>query len=229
MFSKKHQIIFQPVIFCIIGQYDVYLFEKSDFFTEIYRIMLSFAAEGNKYKEMNVKFLLFAIVPFMLLNSCKKVDKLTQFTMDFDQQVIIEAPVPIPIGVLPNIPTPAISTNSDSVFENENTHKDLVEEAILEELSLHVVDPDGATFSFLESIEVYMSAEGLDEVLIAFNNQVPPEAYIELEPVGQDLKEYIKKDEIVLSVKVVTDEIILQDHTIDIHTEFYIDAKILGI
>jgi hypothetical protein len=174
----------------------------------------------------NTLLLLFGIV--FLLNSCKTIDKLTQFNMEFDQEATIDATIPIPIGLL-NIPTPKITTNSESKFASEDTNKDLVEQAILKKLSIEVISPKGGTFSFLESINIYINAEGIEEQLIASNTNVPGDTLIFLDSEGQNLEAFIKKDEIELRVKTVTDEILTQDYTIKIHTEFFIDAKILGL
>ena len=96
-------------------------------------------------------------------------------------------------------------------------------------MTLEVESPDGGTFGFLESVKVYISADGLEEILIASNTDVPDATKIEIESEQENLEEYVKKDEIQLRVETVTDEILTQDYNIKIHTEFFIDAKILGI
>jgi hypothetical protein len=58
---------------------------------------------------------------------------------------------------------------------------------------------------------------------------VPDAVKIEINSEGQNLEAYVKKDEIKLRVETVTDEILTQDYDIKIHSEFFIDAKILGI
>jgi hypothetical protein len=174
------------------------------------------------------KIILIVFSIGLMLSSCKEVDKLTQFTMEFDQDATIDATFPIPIGNY-NIPTPNITTNSSSTFASNNTSKDLIEQAVLRKMTIEVKSPTDGNFSFLESIKVYIKADGLEEQLIAVNDNVPPDALIELESEGQNLEAYVKKEEIELRVKTVTDEILTQDYEIQIHTEFFIDAKILGL
>ena len=163
-------------------------------------------------------------------NSCEKIDEWTQFTMEYNQETTIEASFNVPIlaGLL-EIPTPDITTNSESTFASENTRKDLVEEAKLTELTLTLLSPNGGDFSFLESVKVYISASGLEEILVASKINVPASATISLTCEGHNLEAYIKKDEITLRVETVTDEILTEDYGIKIHSEFYIDAKILGV
>ena len=116
-----------------------------------------------------------------------------------------------------------------STFEINDTRKDLVEEIILTKLALRLEQPEGADFSFLESINVFIKADGLSEIKIAWKENVNSEdAYVNLETTNKDIKEYIKKDEFSLRVNAVTDEFLTSDHHINIHSVFFVDAKILG-
>lgn len=112
-----------------------------------------------------------------------------------------------------------------------DTRKDLIEEIRLNSLTLNLDSPNNADFSFLESISVYMNAQDLPEVEIAWKDNVPEDAgsQISLNVSNQDFKEYIKKDEFILRVNTITDEILTSDHKINIASDFFIDAKILGL
>ena len=107
----------------------------------------------------------------------------------------------------------------------------MIEQIVLKGLSLTITEPADGDFSFLESISIYLSAEGLEEIEIAWLDQVPT-GYVQslqLETSNNDLQEYLKKDNFNLRLNTVTDEIITSDHHIDMHSEFFVDAKILGI
>tara|TARA_R110002074_G_scaffold104764_10_gene226330 strand:- start:15133 stop:15567 length:435 start_codon:yes stop_codon:yes gene_type:complete len=127
--------------------------------------------------------------------------------------------------------TPETETNSESKFEVNDTRKDLIEEIKLTELELVIISPDNADFSFLNAIEVFISAEGLDEIQIAFLDEVPENSgnRITLNTADIDLKEYIKKDEFSLRLNTVTDELISTDHELEVNSTFFVDAKILGL
>ena len=168
------------------------------------------------------------IVLAFIVSSCSKLDELTKFNMDYDTQVTIpsSAGINLPFDVL----TPDTETNSESTFESNDTRKDLVEEIKLTKLQLALTSPSEADFSFLESIEVYISAEGLDEILIASKTEIPETvSTLDLEVSDTDLKEYIKKDNYSLRLNTVTDEAMSQDHQIDVNSTFFVDAKILGL
>ena len=173
----------------------------------------------------------FAILSLILLvsNSCKKIDQFTQFTMDFNNEIVIPSSTGINLPI--NLLTPEVETNSESTFEVNDTRKDLIEEIRLTSLILTLNAPNNADFSFLESISVYMNAQDLPEVEIAWEDDVPVNAgnQISLNVSNEDFKGYIKKDEFSLRVNTVTDEILTSDHQIDIASSFFIDAKILGL
>ncbi|MGB5554126.1 MAG: hypothetical protein WBM83_05650 [Flavobacteriaceae bacterium] len=166
---------------------------------------------------------------FIVLSGCSKIDELTKFNMDYKQQVTI----PSSTGI--NLPfdmfTPDTETNSESEFSVNDTRKDLIEEIKLIKLELIINSPETADFSFLESIEVYISAEGLDEVKIADQTNIPEDTgnVLQLNTADLDLKEYIKKDKFNLRLNTVTDELISQDHELAVNSTFFVDAKILGI
>lgn len=141
--------------------------------------------------------------------------------------------IPSSVGV--NFPfnfwTPDIETNSESQFEVNDTRKDLIEKIILKNLDLTITSPSNGDFSFLKTISVYISGEGLPEIKVAWLDIVPSNAgkNIVLSVSDADLQEYIKLDKFDLRLNTVTDEVIMSDYTIDVHSIFFVDAKILGI
>jgi hypothetical protein len=165
----------------------------------------------------------------MIMPGCKQIDKLTQFNMDYEETVTI--PSTIGINVPFNMFTPDITTNSEETFEINDTRKDLIEEIVLKEMTMEVINPAGEDFSFLKSVEIFISAEDLDEQKIAWKDDTGtnPGSKIELETSSADLKDYIKKDSFTLRIKTVTDELLLSDYDIKIDSKFFVDAKILGV
>ena len=164
-----------------------------------------------------------------ITGACNQVNKLTQFSLDYDETIVI--PSLIGLNLPFNLVTPSIKTNSAEIFEINDTRKNLVEEIQLEKLALNIIDPTDADFSFLESIEIYIAAEGLVEVLVAWKYDIDDSvgSTLILETSGDDLTSYIVSDEFTLKFTTVTDKIILSDHTIEIESRFFVDAKILGI
>lgn len=175
---------------------------------------------------MNMKYILGLCIVVSFLG-CKKIDKLTQFNMNFDQTAVIPASSSINLPF--NILTPEMETNSASTFEIHDTRKDLIEEIKLTTLALTLTSPSNTDFSFLKSISLYISADGLPETKIAWRDDIPQDvSVLNLTVANTDIKEYIKKDNFSLRLNTVTDEVLTQDHEIAIHSLLFVDAKILG-
>jgi len=179
-----------------------------------------------------MKLLPFIIVLLLLFqtSSCKKVDKLTQFTKEIESEVTL--PSALGINLPFNIPTPPITTNIEEDLEVENSRKDLIEYAQLTYLKLTITEPSDKTFKWLNDAEIFIKADGLEEVRVAFIHDISSSVgdVIELSPIEKtNVSEYIKKDEFTLRLKVITDEISLESTDIKIESKIFIDAKILGV
>lgn len=163
-----------------------------------------------------------------IVSSCDKIDELTKFDMDYRTSVVIESAVGVDLPF--DIVTPDVETDSESEFAINDTRKDLIEEIQLKTLRLEITAPEGEDFSFLESLEIFISAEGLEEIQIASITEVPESvAILDLDTSDSDLQEYIKKDAFSLRLNTVTDEVLTSDITLDVFCVFFVDAKILGI
>lgn len=166
-------------------------------------------------------------VALVVVSACSKLDEFTQFTMNYDETVVIPSSTSINLPL--NIFTPDVETNSESTFETNNTRTDLVEEIKLTTLRLSITSPSNADFSFLESISVYLSAEGLEEKKIAWKDVIPANSNsLILNVSDSNLKEYISKKSISIRLQTVTDELLTSDYEIKIHSEFFVDAKVFG-
>lgn len=173
------------------------------------------------------KLLLFTALTLVSIVACDKIDELTQFEMEYDESVVIPSSTGLNLPF--NLFTPDVESNSESAFAVNDTRKDLIEEIQLTELELTVSSPSKADFSFLKSIDVFISADGLSEKKIAWRESIPEDAKsIKLNTTDADLQEYIKKDEFKLRLNTVTDEAMSSDHTIDVHSVFFVDAEVLG-
>ncbi|MEO9531813.1 MAG: hypothetical protein ABJG68_13615 [Crocinitomicaceae bacterium] len=173
------------------------------------------------------RLLICALLSVSLI-SCKKLNKLTQFEIEYSNTAII----PSSTGI--NLPfvfvTPEKETNSETTFEINDTRKDKIQQIMLTDLELDVTSPNSEDFSFLKSIKIYLNADGLDEILLAWKDPVPESTstILILECTNADMQEYIKKDQFTLRVNAVTDEIISQDHELSIFSKYFVDAKIVN-
>lgn len=171
---------------------------------------------------MNRIFLLLVIV--LLFGGCKK--KLTQFYVEDNSETIIQSTFG---QILPfNVQTPEITTNSESEFESNDTKKDYINSIKLSDLKLTILSPDGEDFSFLNTINVFISNSQLGEKKIAFKESISNEIGSELicDVVDANLAEYIKGSSYKIRIEATTDETIGQDITINVYTRYFVDAKL---
>ncbi|MFA9390689.1 MAG: hypothetical protein ACERKD_12825 [Prolixibacteraceae bacterium] len=186
--------------------------------------------------------LVFVILAVMLSTSCKKVidavDEFTKFNMPYETTVTIPGIANSFISDGTNIPKtpisldiPGFATNSSEYFANNKTSSELVENITLTDATLTLILPEGKDFSFLSSLEIYLSAEGLDEIMIAWNDSISNDIGNELtlETTENNLKAYIMKDTIAFKIDAVVQKFIGIDYEVKLNTNFLIDAKILGI
>jgi hypothetical protein len=170
-----------------------------------------------------MKFLLLIILPLFMF-SCKK--KLTEFYIDYTSEATIPAAVPLSSPF--NIWTPEQTTNSEFEFEVNNTNKERIRSIILKDLDLKITSPNNQTFGFLKDIDLYISAEGLSEKLLAYRYEISEDAGKEISctVTNKDFQEYIKKDVFSIKIKTVTRELITNDVKLDIYTNFLVDAQL---
>ena len=175
------------------------------------------------------KILLSLFISFGMLTNCSVIDELTKFDLDYQSNFSVSSTTIIDTPF--SFDTPDVTTDSESSFENNNTHKDLIESIKLKRIKLTIESPEDGDFNFLKEIHVFINAENVEEIEIAnsFDLENTDSNVLELDVLGQELQEYIKKDSFNLRVKTVTDETLNQTHDIIIDSKFRVDAKILGV
>lgn len=180
-------------------------------------------------KRLTLLLLLVSTMLIVPVMACKKASKLTQFEMKYSTTAVIESSIGINLPI--NILTPPVQTNSEQTFSNENTRADLLEKVALTSCVLKIKSPSNGNFSFLNAIEVFISADGLQDVKLAGKTNIPDNQGNELvlETTGEDVKEFLKKSVFSLRLKTTTDQVITQDYEIAIDAVFFVDAKILGL
>jgi hypothetical protein len=176
-----------------------------------------------------IKTFLFLICITLFSESCKKIDELTKFDIDYTTSVTIPSNgiIALPLDIL----TPDIESNSEAEFAVNDTRKDKIEQINLKEMKLKITSPSSQRFDFLDSISVSIIADGLFETQIAYKYDIPDNIGNELVMDvnnSQDLKEYIKKDKFKLKVRTITDKLLTQNVNVEVYCIFFVDAKVLG-
>lgn len=172
-----------------------------------------------------MKLLAFFLLIIPILSSCKK--KIGQFDMDYNSEVV----VPSTFGQLVpfTLYTPEMQTNAEYEFESNNTKKKYIQSIYAKQIRLDITSPQNETFSFLNEAELFISSPNVTERKVAYVSNVPNNVGNTLNCglLNVDLQEYIKEDQFKLRLVTTTDETIPQDVTINIYTNFRVDAKLL--
>ncbi len=159
-----------------------------------------------------------------IFTGCKKLG--VNFTINNQTNFRVESSSPI------NLPfemgTPDVTTNSSQQFGNNNTAANLIKEIKLEELKLSITNPSTKTFSFLKSIEIYISTNSNDEILLASLSNISSTAQsINLTTTTQDLSSYVKASSYKLRTSAVTKETVTQAIDIRADIKFKVKAGLL--
>lgn len=145
---------------------------------------------------------------------------------EFQATIPASSPIDLPFTIY----TTEQTTNSEVEFESNDTRKDKIQQIILEELNITISSPQGEDFSFLNSLEIYLSSTNQAEEQVAYLDEIPENVGDELicDVVGQDLQKFVKDDTYKIRLVTVTDEIITQDIDVTIYTNFFVDAKFIN-
>ena len=170
-----------------------------------------------------MKSLFYFLLSIMLLSGC---GRLGTFNVDHSIEVVI--PSQFGINLPFNVNSPEIETNAEATFESEGTSTKRISSIQLSELKLTVVNPSNADFDFLNEIEVYIKAPGLDEKRVAFKQNIPETGLksIVCEIDEVNLKDYISKENFSLRVRTITDQVVFQDIQVRIDQNYKVRAKI---
>lgn len=178
---------------------------------------------------MKPLFCVAICVATLFSTSCKKISELTKFDLKYNTEGTIQAG----LGTLVpfDVNTPDVPTQSQEEFEGHNTGKNLIQAVQLKELKISIITPEDQNFDFLKNVEVYISAEGQQEVKIAWKSDLPDTQAKEivLDCADTNLKNYIMSDKYKLRLKTTTDKVLNKDVDVKIANTFRVDANVLGL
>lgn len=172
------------------------------------------------------KILIFSFL-FLSLVACEKIDKNTQFSIN------TEASFEVPANMTTQTPIEltAIPLVIDSqIFEDYKTSLDLIDKATIKNIELQIANPQNADFDFLTDIELYIEADNLPKIRIAWRNNMQNDQLQSFNPeyLPDNLSEYIKNNHLKMSLVLLTDEVLQQPVQFKVKTGFYIDAELIG-
>ena len=176
-----------------------------------------------------LKYLSIVVLSIILFTNCKLIDGWTQFEVDYSSTVTL--PQDLDINKSEDVYPSEIEANLKTKVEDEGSSMDKIESVELTDLNLRITSPTGKDFQFLTSVALYMNAEGLDEIKVAWLDDVPATIgdAMALKTSSADLTDYLVEEVVTLRLNTVLNQGISQDYQIGIGVTFLVDAKILGI
>lgn len=160
---------------------------------------------------------------FVATTSCDTIDDLLTFYINEEATIVVESNFPIGLVAFDPVTVP---TNSEATFKNNKTRAELVKNVTLDKLTLTIADTaKSADFDFLKSIEIYIEADGLDEVRIAYLETVPLDAKtLNMNLTNAKLDEYIKKDSYTIRTSAVLRNTVVKDVNVNAAMRFKVTA-----
>ncbi|MBJ6117446.1 hypothetical protein JAO76_04550 [Pontibacter sp. BT310] len=155
--------------------------------------------------------------------SCDTIDDLLTFYINEEETIVVESNFPIGLVAFAPITVP---TNSEETFKNNRTRAELVKDVTLNKLTLSIADTaKSADFDFLETIEIFIKADGLDEVRIAYLEEVPKDVKtLDMKLTNAKLDEYIKKDSYTLRTAAKLRNTVVKDVNVNAAMRFKVTA-----
>ncbi|HEX8325893.1 MAG TPA: hypothetical protein VF629_00015 [Hymenobacter sp.] len=139
---------------------------------------------------MKKLLLLLPLVALFTFVGCKKIDRLLTFTVDVMQEVQI----PGYVGGAQLAPV-TVRTKSEDSFRNNKTTRDKVKDVLLDKFVLTITEPAGSNFDFLQKLELYISTNANNKILLASIDNVPQGVNtLTLVPTKARLDEYLKSE-----------------------------------
>jgi len=169
--------------------------------------------------------------------SCKKIAQIadTTFSAPYSQKVNIPTDPSHPYGEA--LPAGGIDllfesvdmpTNSQQYFDEYHVSGKNIKSTSMESGELTIVSGAERNFDYLDKIEVYISAESLPEVLVAYQNNIPKGSNkITLISAGQNLRQYVRKPIVTGRVKAHVNTIPKPGGSLNVNAEFNVIANAL--
>lgn len=173
-------------------------------------------------------FHIFILLSLVVLSSCKKIDKLTNFYIEVREDLVVN-------------PYNAVDETLDfwlftaqiteiGLFDEYNTSVAATDKIALSEFELLLLDPDNQNLEFIESIEVYFVNAIDDPLKVGWLDVLPENAdkQVELNFTSDNLKDRLLHSDNVVNVRIKTKSNEKIDITLQLNYSFYISSELNG-
>jgi hypothetical protein len=146
----------------------------------------------------NYLLVVLSLVIMFSIASCKKIDRLTNFYFDSSINISVDSAQykssTVDIWIL------VVNADYTSLYIENNSRIDLSETIVLDNLIFRVNSPQNQTLNFLQSAEIYIRTNELEEIKIAWIDNIPDDGLteVEMETSEDNIQDYILNDQYIL-------------------------------
>lgn len=173
-----------------------------------------------------ISVLLFAFALLIGFNGCQTINEWTSFDLG-PWKTSFTVPgngIAANLSNFTSLADSLIPTSATKSFTLNGTSSSLVDKITMKEMKL-TLDSTATDMNFLKDIELWVKADGLDSVKIAYYNNIPDNVKtLSLTMTDVNLKSYLSKDKFTLTPKVKLDAIPSKSTKIEISQTYHVDA-----
>jgi hypothetical protein len=171
-----------------------------------------------------IAFVFFAWVA-LFFAGCKQIDKLLTFNINQSQTITVPKAAIIPGLTVSGAPV-TIAADTKEEFRKQNTAAELVKDVTLKKLVMNLESPANEDFGFLKDVELFLGADNLPEVSIAYLRDIPADAgrTLELTSTNVKLDKYMKASSFTLRTRGTADDFVQDDIKVKVDLTFKVTA-----
>ena len=165
----------------------------------------------------------------LTLSSCKKIDKLTNFYMENSVAITISSSDFASLNA--DIWSYEAENNITELCSNNKTNEESIKSISLNRFTIYISSPDSQTFDFIQSLEVFVNASGIEEKKIAWvqNNSKTEVKKLVLNISDDDIKDYIIDNNLILHSLITRSDSVFSNVIIRFDYSYTITANLSGI
>lgn len=197
-------------------------------------VALAFYCANFKTYKMYMRVLFISLLALTVsLAACTKLRKAFNITITvpYDDVVTI-AGIPgdphVGSGLKASLALAQIPTNSKEILEDNETALSLVTSVNLSELKVDMLLPTNQDFGIMDSVWIYLSANGVSEKLAAYNYNVTDTGRsIVLTPTDADLKDVFIADTMKVRIEAFFVKDVSRTNTLKFNMKLKVNADLL--
>jgi hypothetical protein len=156
--------------------------------------------------------------------SCKKINEATEFSMDYSTSLAVPAGSVV-VSTTQDFLSSEIETGSASKFSSEGTSRDLIDEI---RMTKFVITADSGNLDYLRSISIYVRGNGLSDVLVAQQSNIPAgSTSVQAQMTQANIKEHIFKETIRYRATITFNTGSTKDHNLKLDQTVLVKGKLI--